>query len=144
MIMKASKNGIELIKKYEGCKLNAYLCPANVWTIGYGHTKNVKEGDKITQEMAEQLLVNDLQQFENAVNAYCLRALTQNQFDALISFVFNLGSVAFRASTLLKRINANQMELAALEFERWNKAGGKVLEGLTKRRKDEKALFLKK
>jgi len=142
--MKASKNGIELIKKYEGCKLNAYLCPANVWTIGYGHTKNVKEGDKITQEMAEQLLVNDLQQFENAVNAYCLRALTQNQFDALISFVFNLGSVAFRASTLLKRINANQMELAALEFERWNKAGGKVLEGLTKRRKDEKALFLKK
>jgi len=142
--MKISKNGIELIKKYEGCKLNAYLCPANVWTIGYGHTKNVKEGDKITQEMAEQLLVNDLQQFENAVNAYCLRALTQNQFDALISFVFNLGSVAFRASTLLKRINANQMELAALEFERWNKAGGKVLEGLTKRRKDEKALFLKK
>ena len=142
--MKASKNGIELIKKYEGCKLNAYLCPANVWTIGYGHTKNVKEGDKITQEMAEQLLVNDLQQFENAVNAYCLRALTQNQFDALISFVFNLGSVAFKASTLLKRINANQMELAALEFERWNKAGGKVLEGLTKRRKDEKALFLKK
>ena len=142
--MKASKNGIELIKKDEGCKLNAYLCPANVWTIGYGHTKNVKEGDKITQEMAEQLLVNDLQQFENAVNAYCLRALTQNQFDALISFVFNLGSVAFRASTLLKRINANQMELAALEFERWNKAGGKVLEGLTKRRKDEKALFLKK
>ena len=89
--MKISKNGIELIKKYEGCKLNAYLCPANVWTIGYGHTKNVKEGDKITQEMAEQLLVNDLQQFENAVNAYCLRALTQNQFDALVSFVFNLG-----------------------------------------------------
>jgi len=144
MIMKISKNGIELIKKYEGCKLNAYLCPANVWTIGYGHTKNVKECDKITQEMAEQLLVNDLQQFENAVNAYCLRALTQNQFDALVSFVFNLGSVAFRASTLLKRINANQMELAALEFERWNKAAGKVLEGLTKRRKDEKELFLKK
>lgn len=142
--MKTSKNGIDLIKKYEGCKLNAYLCPANVWTIGYGHTKNVKAVDKITQEIAERLLINDLQEPENAINAYCQHALTQNQFDALVSFVFNLGSGAFKSSTLLKRINANMMQLASLEFCKWNKAGGKVLDGLTKRRADEKALFLKK
>lgn len=142
--MKTSKNGIELIKKYEGCKFDAYLCPANVWTIGYGHTKNVKANDKITQEIAEQLLINDLGWTEKAINTYCLQVLTQNQFDALVSFVFNIGTVAFRASTLLKRINTNQMDLAALEFQRWNKAGGKVLVGLTKRRRDEKALFLKK
>jgi len=142
--MKTSKNGIDLIKKYEGCKLNAYLCPAKIWTIGYGHTKNVKAGDKITQEIAEQLLINDLQEPENAINAYCQHALTQNQFDALVSFVFNLGSGAFKSSTLLKRINANMMQLASLEFCKWNKAGGKVLDGLTKRRAEEKSLFLKK
>lgn len=142
--MKTSKNGIELIKKYEGCKLAAYQCPAKIWTIGFGHTKNVKEHDKITQEIAEQLLINDLQEPENAINAYCRHALTQNQFDALVSFIFNLGSGAFRSSTLLKRLNANQINLAALEFDKWTRGGGKVLDGLVKRRADEKALFLKK
>ena len=104
----------------------------------------MKESDKITQEIAEKLLINDLQEPENAINAYCNHLLTQNQFDALVSFIFNVGSGAFKSSTLLKRINANMMQLASLEFGKWNKAGGKILEGLVKRRADEKALFLKK
>lgn len=142
--MKTGQYGIDLIKKYESCKLTAYKCPAGVWTIGYGHTQGVKQGDKIDQNQADKFLGDDLIKSENGINAACRKELTQWQFDALVSFVFNVGYGAFRASTLLEYINMGKFTQAALEFAKWNKAGGKVLEGLTKRRKDEKALFLKK
>lgn len=141
--MKTSKNGIELIKKYEGCRLTAYKCPANVWTIGYGHTKNVKKGMKITKAEAESYLKDDLNTYENAVNKYVKVPLNQNQFDALVSFSFNCGTGALKTSTLLKKLNKKDYKGAANEFLRWNKANGKVLNGLTKRRKEERGLFMK-
>lgn len=141
--MKTSTNGIELIKRFESCSLSAYQCPAKIWTIGVGHTKNVKQGDKISQSQADQFLHDDLSSSENAVNAYCTHALTQNQFDALVSFVFNVGAGNFKSSTLLKRLNANMIGLAAMEFPKWNKAQGKEFAGLTARREAEKQLFLK-
>lgn len=143
--MRTSQNGLDLIKKYEGCQLKAYLCPAGVWTIGYGHTgSDVKEGLVILQSRADEYLKSDLETAEHAITAYCLHPLTQNQFDALASFVFNIGTGNFKSSTLLKRINANMMGLAAFEFPKWNKAKGKVLQGLVDRRESERQLFLKK
>ncbi len=141
--MKTSKNGINLIKSFEGCRLQAYLCPALIWTIGYGHTGNVKKGDKITEVQAETLLTIDLQKFENAINTAVKAPLNQNQFDALVSFVYNIGIGAFKTSTLLKHLNASEYGLAAVQFERWNKSHGKILSGLTRRRKAEKELFIK-
>ena len=142
--MKTSKNGINLIKNYEGCRLTAYKCPAGVWTIGYGHTAGVKQGDKITQLQADTLLTIDLQKFENAVNKAVKKPITQNEFDALVSFAFNVGTGNFEKSTLLRLVNMGQFELAAKQFERWIYAGGKPLTGLKKRRLAEKTLFLKK
>lgn len=141
--MKTSKNGIELIKKYESCKLTAYKCPAGVWTIAYGHTYAVRPTDKITQEQADMMLICDLTEAENCINAVSRKELTQNQFDALVSFVFNVGCGAFRSSTMLKLINMGKFTQAALEFAKWNKSVGKVLEGLTKRRESERLLFVK-
>ena len=145
--MKTSKNGIQLIKQFEGCRLKAYKCPANVWTIGIGHTETVNgkpivEGMTITELMAETLLTIDLQKFENAINTLVKKSLTQNEFDALVSFVFNVGIGAFRNSTMLRLLNQGNISEAALQFQRWNKAGGKVLKGLTRRRLAEKTLFL--
>lgn len=141
--MKTSKNGIELIKKYEGCRLTAYKCPANVWTIGYGHTKGVKSGMKITKAQAEAYLKQDLVTYENAVSKYVKVPISQNQFDALVSFSFNCGTGALRTSTLLSKLNKRDYNGAANEFLRWNKANGKVLNGLVRRRTEERALFLK-
>jgi len=141
--MKTSKKGIELIKKYEGLKLKAYKCPAGVWTIGYGHTKNVKQGDVITEVQAEILLIYDLNDFENCIKKNVRIPLTQNQFDALVSFCFNVGCGNFLKSTLLKKLNEGKIAEAAKEFMKWNKAGGKELAGLTKRRQEEMELFLK-
>lgn len=141
--MKTSNNGINLIKKYEGCILIAYKCPSDCWTIGYGHTKNVKSGMAITKAQAESYLKQDLVAFENAVNKYVKVPLTQNQFDALVSFSFNCGAGALKTSTLLKKLNKKDYDGAADEFLKWNKSNGKVLSGLTKRRKDERSLFLK-
>ena len=141
--MKTSNNGINLIKEFEGCKLTAYKCPAGVWTIGYGHTKNVKQGMKITNEHATNLLKDDLKTYEGYVNKYVKVKLNQNQFDALVSFTFNCGGGALKSSTLLKKLNKGDYTGAANELLRWNKAGGKVLAGLTRRRKAEKTLFLK-
>lgn len=141
--MKTSKNGINLIKKYEGCRLTAYKCPANVWTIGYGHTKGVKQGMKITNAQAETYLKQDLVTYENAVNKYVKVSINQNQFDALVSFSFNCGTGALKTSTLLKKLNKKDYSGAANEFLKWNKSNGKVLNGLTKRRKEERTLFLK-
>lgn len=142
--MKTSKNGIELIKKYEGCRLTAYKCPSNVWTIGYGHTKGVKKGMKITKAQAESYLKSDLITYEDTVNKYVKVSINQNQFDALVSFSFNCGMGALKTSALLKKLNKKDYSGAANEFLRWNKSNGKVLNGLTKRRKAERNLFNKK
>ena len=121
-------------------KLKAYKCPAGTWTIGYGHTNKVHEGLEITKFQAENLLDLDLTIFERAVS-HLINGLTQNQFDALVSFTFNLGIGAFESSTLLKYINLHKFDWASKEFLRWNKSKGKELEGLTKRRKSESLLF---
>ena len=140
--MNTSKTGIELIKKFEGCVLKAYKCPAGVWTIGYGHTAGVKEGQTITKKEAEAYLKQDLTTFETVVSNLVTVAINQNQFDALVSFCYNLGPRNLRSSTLLKQINAGNFNGAAEEFDRWVYAGGKKLSGLVKRRAAEKALFL--
>ena len=140
--MKTSLKGIALIKEYEGLRLGAYLCSAGVLTIGYGHTGGVKEGDLITEQKAEQLLQDDLKKFENGVLRLVRVPLAQNQFDALVSFAFNLGVGNLGKSTLLKMLNDRDYKGAAGQFIRWNKAAGKELAGLTRRRLAESALFL--
>lgn len=141
MKMKTSDNGIEFIKKHEGLRLKAYLCPSGKPTIGYGHTKGVKLGDVITEEEAEQLLREDLIVVENEINRHNLN-LNQNQFDALVSFVYNVGIGNFRSSTLLKKIKANPNdESIANEFKRWVYSNGKRLPGLVKRREEEAKLY---
>lgn len=141
--MRTSQDGINLIKKFEGCRLSAYRCPAGVWTIGYGHTKDVRQGQKITQTQAEEFLKEDLKIYEQAVDECVKVPLSQNQFDALVSFCYNCGSGALRTSTLLRLLNEGNYSSAADQFLRWNKAGGKVLAGLSRRREEERALFLK-
>lgn len=141
--MKASKNGINLIKQFEGCKLTSYKCPAGIWTIGYGHTKGVKQGQKITQVKALNYLKEDLASFEKGVKTSVKVPINQNQFDALVSFTYNVGLGAFKTSTLLKKLNKKDYSGASKEFARWNKASGKVLNGLVKRREAERKLFVK-
>lgn len=141
--MKTGNNGIELIKRFEGFYQDAYLCPANIWTQGYGHTKGIhKNSPRIDEEQAEAFLKEDLQVCESAVARLINIEINQNMFDALVSFVFNLGSGALQRSTLRQKITRYDYEGAANEFTRWNKAGGKVLRGLTLRRLAEKELFL--
>lgn len=139
--MKISQNGINLIKKYEGCRLTAYDDGTGVLTIGYGHTKNVQKGMIITQAKAEQYLKEDLERFENGVKQAIKVSLNQNQFDSLVSFAYNCGEYALLTSTLAKKINAKET-IKEDYFTMWNKAGGKVLEGLTNRRKAEYNLFI--
>ena len=139
--MKTSAEGTALIKKFEGCELEAYQCSANVWTIGYGHTKGVEKGDTISKEEAEEMLVEELHEYENYVNEYVNVALSQNQFDALVSWVYNLGPANLKASTMLKVLNSGEYEDVPAQIKRWNKAGGKVLEGLIRRREAEACLF---
>lgn len=142
--MKTSQEGIALIKKFEGCELTAYQCSAGVWTIGYGHTKDVVEGMEISQETAEEWLVKELDEYENYIHEYVNAPLNQNQFDALVSWVYNLGPANLKASTLLKVLNAGDYEGVPAQIKRWNKAGGQVLEGLIRRREAEALLFLNK
>ena len=143
--MKTSNKGIELIKRHEGFVPRAYKCPAGVWTIGYGHTSGVKSGDVITATQGEEYLRNDLTHAEAVVNGQSM-PLTQNQFDALVSFVFNVGSGNFKGSTLLRkaRANVNDPTISA-EFLKWDKArvNGilKVLPGLVKRRLEESKIY---
>lgn len=139
--MITSEKGINLIKQFEGCKLTAYLCPAGVWTIGYGHTEGVNKGDKITQDKAEELLKQDLSKFEDALNSYGF-AISQNQFDALISFMFNIGIQAFRTSTMFKYLRKNWYAAAAEQFNKWIYANHKPSKGLERRRDAERALFV--
>lgn len=144
--MTITEKGKELIKKYEGCKLKAYKCPAGVWTIGYGNTQfesgePVREGDVITQQRAESLLNNFLHRFETEVNHLVRVELNENQFSALVSLTWNIGSGNLRSSTLLKYINQGQFNKAAGEFSKWVYANKKKLKGLEKRRKEEAELF---
>lgn len=140
--MTPSQNCIELVKRFEGCKLEAYLCPAGVWTIGAGHTgPEVKQGMKISQGIADALLLKDLTHAADAVERAVKVELTQGQFDALVSFVFNVGKTAFETSTMLKKINGGDFLGAAMEFPKWCNGGGKKLEGLVRRRAAEQAMF---
>lgn len=133
---------VPIIKEFEGCKLKAYKCPADVWTIGYGHTDGVKEGDEITQQEADRLLASDVDLFTSGVKRLVTSDINPNQLGALVSFAFNLGLGNLRHSTLLKLVNAGDFVGAANQFPRWNKAAGKVLPGLIRRREAEKKLFL--
>lgn len=143
--MNTSEKGKNLIRNFEGLRLKAYRCSSNRLTIGYGHTANVKESDIITKEQAENYLTQDLKRFENAVNRLVKVSLTQNQFDALVSFAFNLGEYNLQKSTLLKMLNEKKYNEAANQFERWClDAQNRPLEGLKRRRRAEKELFLMK
>ena len=139
--MKISLEGLSLIKKFEGCKLEAYKCSAGVWTIGYGHTTGVKEGDVCTQEEAEKLLRGDIFKFEEYVQDSVKVDLDQSQFAALVAWTFNLGPGNLRSSTMLKKLNNGEYESVPFEMRRWNKAGGKTLDGLIRRRQAESLLF---
>ncbi|MCR3690621.1 lysozyme [Citrobacter freundii] len=148
--MQTSEKGIKNIKDFEGCSLTAYPDPGTggaPWTIGYGWThpvdgKPIKLGMTIKQETADRLLKTGLVSYENDVLKMAKVKLTQGQFDALVSFAYNVGSRALSTSTLLRKLNDGDVKGAADEFLRWNKAGGKVLNGLTRRREAERALFL--
>lgn len=140
--MKTSSVGVELIKKWEGVRLKSYQDSVGVWTIGYGHTKTTKPHQEITLKQAHELLEQDIRQHEVYVNKYVKVDITQNQYDALSSFVFNLGGGALQKSTLLKKLNQRDYKGAGSEFLRWTKAGGKELKGLVNRRKEESEMFL--
>lgn len=143
-----NKESIDLIKSFEGLGLKAYKDAVGVWTIGYGHTNSaglpkVIPGQMITEVEAEEILTNDLKKYEASVQKLVKVKLTDNQYGALVSFVYNLGEGNFEKSTLLKKINSGDLIGASNEFGKWNKAGGKVLKGLTRRREAERKLFLK-
>lgn len=145
--MQTSDRGRALIRQHEGLRLEAYQDPVGVWTIGYGHTSaagppSVYKGMRITAAGADEILRTDLRKFEGYVTSAVKVPLNQNQFDALVSFTFNLGPGNLRSSTLLKRLNAGDYGAAADQFSVWNRAGGKVMPGLVKRRAAERALFL--
>ncbi len=141
--MKISENGKKLLKELEGLRLEAYQCSAGVWTIGYGHTSTAKQGMKITCEKAEVLLKSDLIRFEKCLNSSIKTELTQNQYDALVCFIFNIGCAAFLDSSMLECINNKDFKKAAWWFSRWNIANGKPCAGLIRRRAIEKELFCK-
>ena len=141
ILMKLGERGTEILKYFEGCKLTAYQDSVGVWTIGYGHTKGVYNGMTITQEEAEQMLLTELEEYEGYIENMVTVPLTQNQFDALVVWIYNLGPTNFKNSTLLKELNAGNYTAAGQEITRWNKAGGKVLAGLVKRREAEAELF---
>lgn len=139
--MKISAEGLALIKKFEGCELEAYKCSAGVWTIGYGHTKGVEEGMTITKDQAEEMLLEELVEYEKAVEEAVHNQLDQCMFDALVSWTYNLGPTNLNSSTMLKVLNAGEYDEVPAQIKRWNKAGGKVLEGLVRRREAEALLF---
>ena len=139
--MKISAEGLALIKKFEGCELEAYQDAVGVWTIGYGHIKGVKEGMTITKEQAEEMLLEELVEYENYVLEAVNHQLDQCMFDALVSWTYNLGPSNLNASTMLKVLNAGDYDGVPEQIKRWNKAGGKVLTGLVRRREAEALLF---
>ena len=146
MTMKTSERGLALIKQFEGLRLRAYKCPVGVWTIGYGHTgPDVREGLEISPARAGELLAADCQRFESAVNRYVTSEINQNQFDALVSFAYNVGEGGLWRSSLLRLVNGNPSDpTIRAAFGMWNKGGGKVLPGLERRRKEEADLYFEK
>ena len=150
-ITKIGTKGLDLIKSFEGLKLKPYLCPANVPTVGYGSTfyendKKVKLTDpSITEQRASELLLDSLKGFERYVDSYCRDDINQNQFDALVSFCYNLGPANLKSSTLLKKANVNPNdETIRDEFMKWTRSSGKILKGLVARRQAESDLYFKK
>lgn len=139
--MRISAEGLALIKKFEGCRLEAYQDSVSVWTIGFGHTKEVNEGDTCTREEAEDMLATELEEYEGYINDLVDVPLLQNQFDALVAWVYNLGPTNLRESTLLRVLNEENYAQVPSEIKRWNRAGGNVLEGLVRRREAEALLF---
>jgi lysozyme len=145
--MKLNKAGIDLMHEFEGCSLEAYLCPANKWTIGYGNTyyengKPVQQGDKITQQEADHLFGLIAEDFAKRLRNLLRVIINENQFSALVSFAYNTGVANLKKSTLLKKVNANPLDPTITnEFMKWNKGGGKVLAGLTRRREHEYKLY---
>jgi len=139
--MKTNQAGIELIKHFEGLRLEAYLDTGGVPTIGYGHTRGVKLGDRITEPEAEQYLVEDLSDAERAVERYVTSPLNANQFSALVSFTYNLGAGQLSKSTLLRLLNDGDYQGASDQFKRWVYDDGVMLDGLVRRRETEKRLF---
>jgi lysozyme len=140
--MTTSRKGLQLIKDFEGLRLGSYKCPAGVWTIGYGHTKGVNQGQVIDQMRADDMLIEDIAPIERLLNSIGIN-FRQEQFDALVSWIFNLGQGSFKNSTILKRImdNADDTEIAD-QIIRWVYASGKILTGLKKRRIAEANMFL--
>jgi len=148
--MKVNKLGINMMHHFEGCKLQAYQCSAKVWTIGWGNTyyqdkKPVKQGDKVTQDQADELFEMIMNEFAIEVRNALTKEVTENQFSALVCFAYNVGIGNLKKSTLLRKVNVNpDDETIAEEFAKWNKAGGKVLNGLVRRRKAEADLYFTK
>ncbi|WP_332061124.1 lysozyme [Bartonella sp. CB74] len=145
---KISKEGLMLIKQWEGLRLHAYQDPIGIWTIGYGHTSAagkpiVHKNMNITEKAAEDILCRDLKQFERSVEQAVTVSLTDEQFAALVSFCYNVGTTAFCNSTLLKKLNKGDYEAVPAELQRWTKAGGKRLQGLVNRRAAEAGLWVK-
>ena len=145
--MEVNKAGRDLIKRFEGCKLRAYKCPAGLWTIGYGNTfyedgTKVKQGDVITQQRAEQLFDLIVDDFAQKVDALVKSNVSENNFSALVSFTFNVGIGNFQRSTLLRKVNANPKDATIpAEFRKWVRANGEVLKGLVRRREAEAKLY---
>jgi lysozyme len=144
--MRTSQAGVDLIKEFEGLRLAAYKCPAGVWTIGYGHTSmagrpDVRQGMRINKKQAEDILRDDLTQYEDGVLRLVNIPLRQHQFDVLVSFAFNCGVGALQKSTLLKRVNAKRFDDVPGELMKWTRAGGRELPGLVRRRRAEAAMW---
>jgi lysozyme len=144
--MQITREGLDMIKAHEGLRLKAYKCPSGVWTVGYGHTSAagspfVKPDMTIDEAEAERILRSDLAKFEAVVKRLVKVSLTNNQYSAIVSFVYNVGETNFAKSSVLKCINAKQFDLVPAKLALWNKGGGKVLKGLVRRRAEEGALF---
>ena len=146
--MKTNEEGLHIIKHFEGFRSHSYLCPAGVWTQGYGSTRNLKgkrftgNEDPITEDQAEHLLMQDCQRAEQAIDRLVRVPLSENEFSALVSFIYNCGRGAFPRSTMRMKINREEMGDAALEFPKWCRAGGRKLRGLILRREMERQLFV--
>ena len=147
--MKVNAEGYALLKKFEGCVLKAYKCPAGVWTIGFGNTfyedgTKVKEGDAITQQRADELAKYIVEQFATSIRAMIKQPLNENQFSACVSLAYNIGTGGFKKSSVLRKLNVNPTDLTIADsFRLWNKGGGVVLKGLVRRREAEIALYFK-
>lgn len=139
--MEASDNCLDLIRHFEGLRLDSYCCPGGIWTIGYGHTGGIMPGQSISREYAEQLLAEDVAKFAEQVELLLKRPVTQQQFDSLVSLAFNIGITALASSTLIRMLNEGRDDDAVLQFSRWMQAGGKILPGLVARRRAEADIF---